>query len=132
VGALEAPKDAIPIGLEIAGTVRHVGGNVRNVSVGDRVLAMPPSACAKSVVTVPYALVEPIPENMSFVDAATMPICYATVIDSLINIGQLEKGQVSPKSCQIYVFFIILITYSPSSYTPQREELAMLPFRFLR
>ena len=67
---------------------------------------MPPSPCAKSAVTVPHTLVEPIPENMTFVDAATMPICYSTVIESLINIGQLEKGQVS-LDVILYMYFLI-------------------------
>src|ERR1700753_3458925 len=93
MGVLRGGKDDIPLGLEVAGVVRKVGADVRDVSVGDRVLAMPPSACAKTAVVVPSSLVQHIPDNLSFKDAATMPICYSTAIESLINLGQLEKGQ---------------------------------------
>ena len=93
-GILKDSTGTPPLGLEIAGKVVQIGANVRKVSVGDRVLAMPPSACAKTVVKVPSTLVQAIPEHLSFEDAATMPICYSTVIESLINIGRLKKGQV--------------------------------------
>ena len=93
VGVLRAVMDEIPLGLEVAGVVRRVGSAVQDVRVGDRVLAMPPSACAKTTVVVPSSLVQRIPDNLSFEDAATMPICYSTVIESFINLGQLGKGQ---------------------------------------
>jgi NADPH:quinone reductase-like Zn-dependent oxidoreductase len=93
MGILRAGKDEIPLGLEVAGVIRRVGSTVRNVLVGDRVVAMPPSACAKTAVVVPSSLVQRIPDNLTFEDAATMPICYSTVIESLINLGQLDKGQ---------------------------------------
>jgi NADPH:quinone reductase-like Zn-dependent oxidoreductase len=93
MGILRAGKDEVPLGLEVAGIVRKVGADVRDVSVGDRVLAMPPSACAKTSIVVRSSLVQRIPDDLTFKDAATMPICYGTVIESLINLGQLEKGQ---------------------------------------
>jgi NADPH:quinone reductase-like Zn-dependent oxidoreductase len=93
MGILRAGKDEIPLGLEVAGVVREVGADVRDVSVGDRVLAMPPSPCAKTAVVVPSNLVQHIPDNLTFEDAAAMPICYTTAIESLINLGHLEKGQ---------------------------------------
>lgn len=93
MGILRTEKNEIPLGLEVAGIVRQVGPDVRDISIGDRVFAMPPIACAKSAVVVPSTLVERIPDNLTFEDAATMPICYSTVIESLINLGQLEKGQ---------------------------------------
>ncbi|KAJ5957961.1 Acyl transferase/acyl hydrolase/lysophospholipase [Penicillium vulpinum] len=93
MGILRPGKSEVPLGLEVAGVVRQIGTDVRNVSIGDRVLAMPPFPCAKTAVAVPSNLVQRIPDSLSFEDAAAMPVCYATVIESLINIGQLEKGQ---------------------------------------
>ncbi|KGO38831.1 Acyl transferase/acyl hydrolase/lysophospholipase [Penicillium expansum] len=93
MGILRSGKDEVPLGLEVAGVVRKIGADVTDMLIGDRVLAMPPFACAKTAVAVPSNLVQKIPDSLSFEDAATMPICYATVIESLINIGQLEKGQ---------------------------------------
>lgn len=82
-------------GFVMAGVVSKVGHAVQNLAVGDRVLAMPPTACFKTKFTCPASLVKKISRGLSFEDAATMPICYTTVIEALINIGQLEKGQVS-------------------------------------
>lgn len=79
----------------MAGTVKAVGANVKNLSVGDRVVALPPNACFKTAITMPSVLAQKIPNELSWEDAATMPICYATVIESLLNIGRLVTGQVS-------------------------------------
>ncbi|KAJ8066767.1 hypothetical protein OCU04_004155 [Sclerotinia nivalis] len=98
MGVLKTGTESAPLGLEIAGVVRRVGSAVQNLAVGDRVLAMPPDACFKTLVTVPQSLVERIPFNLSFEEAATMPIVYTTVIECLINIGMLEKGQVRLQS----------------------------------
>ena len=91
-----------PLGLEVAGIVQHVGKKVLGLSVGDRVVAVPPAACFKSIVKSPAALVEKIPDDLSFQDAATMPICFTTVIESLLNIGNLGKGQVSRRHVPLW------------------------------
>ena len=39
-------------------------------------------------------LVIKIPNDLSFEQAATMPACYTPAVQSLIDVGQLEKGQV--------------------------------------
>lgn len=84
-----------PLGLEIAGVVSVIGPGVTGVAIGDRVMAAPPWPSFKTRVTCPAELVQIIPHSLGFCDAATMPICYITVIEALINVGQLEKGQVS-------------------------------------
>ncbi|TVY75062.1 Highly reducing polyketide synthase gloL [Fusarium oxysporum f. sp. cubense] len=88
----ESGQDA-PLGLEIAGVVSAIGPRVTGVAIGDRVMAAPPGPSFKTRVTCPAELVQIIPHSLSFSDAATMPICYITVIEALINIGRLEKGQ---------------------------------------
>lgn len=85
--------DDVPLGLEIAGMVTRVGADVSGLAVGDRVMAMPPTVCFKTLVTTPAALVQKIPDDLSFEVAAAMPICYGTAIESLLNIGQLERRQ---------------------------------------
>jgi NADPH:quinone reductase-like Zn-dependent oxidoreductase len=42
---------------------------------------------------VPAEPVLRIPNNLSFEEAATVPICFATVIHSLIDLGRLSRGQ---------------------------------------
>ncbi|KAF9870424.1 hypothetical protein CkaCkLH20_12091 [Colletotrichum karsti] len=94
MGVLKPDSNSIvPFGLEVAGEISRVGSAVSNLQVGDRVLAMPPSAAFKTVVTTPASLVQRIPRTLSFEDAATLPICYTTVIEGLVNLGQLESGQ---------------------------------------
>ncbi|KAM6508198.1 hypothetical protein FALCPG4_018080 [Fusarium falciforme] len=94
MGALK-PEDChdVPLGLEISGVVSSVGSRVTGLAAGDRVMATPPTPCFKTQVACPSELVQKIPDDLSFDEAATMPICYTTVIESLINIGQLERNQ---------------------------------------
>ena len=37
-----------------------------------------------------------IPSDLSFEDAATMPVVFATAIYSMFDLGGLQEGQVSP------------------------------------
>lgn len=94
MGILKPSTGDIPLGLEVAGVVRDIGANVDGVAIGDRVVAMPPDACFKTLVCTPASLIAKIPDNLSFEEAASMPICYTTAIESLLNVGRLEKGQV--------------------------------------
>jgi NADPH:quinone reductase-like Zn-dependent oxidoreductase len=80
-------------GREGAGVVRRVGSKVDKVHVGDRVLFCRPDA-SSTTLTINQRLCEKIPEDLSFVDAATLPLAYATAIHSLLRVGRLEKGQV--------------------------------------
>ncbi|KAK6950125.1 hypothetical protein Daesc_008451 [Daldinia eschscholtzii] len=93
MGILKLGTGNVSLGLELAGIVRQTGAEVNGLSVGDRVMAMPPDPCGKTLVTTPASLVAKIPDNLTFEDAASMSVCYATVIESLLNIGRLEKGQ---------------------------------------
>ncbi|TID06330.1 Compactin diketide synthase mokB [Colletotrichum higginsianum] len=87
-------ETTVPLGLEIAGVVTGIGRNITGLAVGDRVMAMPPTSCFQTVITTPADLVERISDDITFAEAATIPVVFSTVIESLINIGQLEKGQI--------------------------------------
>lgn len=91
MGLLEAPQSSF--GFEVAGIVRGIGTNVTSVSVGDRVL----SNCRQgfsTVITVNEETCERLPDELSFRDAATMPVTFTTAIYSLMDIGNLKEGQV--------------------------------------
>jgi NADPH:quinone reductase-like Zn-dependent oxidoreductase len=94
MGILDSGPEGPELGLEIAGHVRRVGKSVQNVAVGDRVVALAPHGCITTNCVLPAAVCVRIPAKMSFEEAATMPICFATAIKSLLELGQLEKGQV--------------------------------------
>lgn len=94
MGVISAgPGDDIPLGLETTGRISRVGSNVHYLAVGDRVVALHPGGCAATSTIVPAAVCAKIPEKLSFEDAATLPICYATAYQSLVKVGQLEEGQ---------------------------------------
>ena len=70
---------------------------MQNVAVGDRVIAVAADGCFTTNAVVLAPLLVKIPDDLSFAEAATMPACFATAVQSLIDAGQLEKGQVSNK-----------------------------------
>ena len=110
MGVLRNDEHRVPLGLEIAGVIRQVGADVQGLSIGDRVLAIPPSACASTAIVMPASLVQKIPDSLTFEGAATMPICFSTVIESLVNLGSLEKGQVGAANAK---YWMILTNSQP-------------------
>lgn len=67
---------------------------MKNLAVGDRVYALSPNGSLRTISIVPASLCVKIPDGMTFEEAATMPVCFATALQSLVDVGQLEKGQV--------------------------------------
>ncbi len=112
MGIISSGSANVDLGLETSGLVCRVGPNVDNVAIGDRVFALAPHGCITTNPVLPASLCVKIPASMSFEEAATMPICFATSIQSLINVGQLEKGQVSVSS-----FGGISLQFSILAYT---------------
>ena len=82
------------LGLEASGVVRRIGPDVKSVKIGDRVVVLGSGTFTTQLITSAKLCVK-IPDDLGFEDAATMPCTYATVIHSLIEIGRLQKGQVS-------------------------------------
>ncbi|MEU2870500.1 SDR family NAD(P)-dependent oxidoreductase [Streptomyces olivoreticuli] len=89
-------EDGLPsedyLGLEGAGTVSAVGEGVEHLAVGDRVFGLIPGAFA-SHARLPTAAVRPIPEGMSFSEAATLPVAFFTVQHSLKHLACLQPGE---------------------------------------
>ncbi|KAE8333350.1 fatty acid synthase S-acetyltransferase [Aspergillus sergii] len=88
-GILDARKNGL--GLEGSGVVNRVGPH-SSLTPGQRVMFMSSGSFATSIVT-SSLLCAPIPDNLEFDDAATMPCVYTTAIHSLMTIGQLKRGQ---------------------------------------
>ena len=84
----------IGLGGECSGIVRAVGSGVEHLKVGDRVATLANWTFATKVFAFEEVCVK-IPESLSFEDAATMFAVYSTVIHSLVNLGEIEKGSVS-------------------------------------
>ncbi len=92
MGLIELPTRQL--GLEAAGIVTRVGQGVKTVKVGDRICCMNPQSFS-SILISPEDLCIRIPDAISFNEAATMLISFATALHSLVNVGRLEKSQVS-------------------------------------
>ncbi|GKZ49239.1 hypothetical protein AbraIFM66951_001643 [Aspergillus brasiliensis] len=90
LGILELPSASM--GLECSGIVTRVGKQVRDFSLGDRVLALGPGAFATSII-LPASRCIRLPESLSLEDAATMPLVFSTVIHGLCDVGQLKASQ---------------------------------------
>jgi len=88
-------KPALPFvpGSEVAGVVRAVGANVSGLAIGARVLAFCGMGGYAELVTVPATMVFPIPDSMSYVDAAGFVVTYGTSYHGLVDRADLTAGE---------------------------------------
>lgn len=89
---IKPPLPFIP-GNEIAGTVERVGEGVKDLEVGQRVLAMPSRGGLAEMVCLPEAACTPIPDMLSFEAAASFLINYCTAWHGLVYCGRLKAGE---------------------------------------
>jgi NADPH:quinone reductase-like Zn-dependent oxidoreductase/acyl carrier protein len=87
-----APELEASFGLECAGRVVRVGEGVRELAVGDAVIAYA-NGCFAAYVTAPAAAVAKRPRGMSASEAATLPAAYATAHFALVTQGRLAAGE---------------------------------------
>lgn len=90
--ALGQMKPGVRMCGECAGTVVAVGGDFADLQVGDRVCAFDATPFA-SHAKVPITNVHKIPDSMSFVEAATVPVVFATAYYGLVDVARLQPGQ---------------------------------------
>jgi len=79
-------------GLECAGIITKVGSDVTNVKVGDEVMATAPSCLGGFAYAYGVHCVKK-PANISWHEAASLPVVYTTAYFSLIHHCRLEKGE---------------------------------------
>jgi NADPH2:quinone reductase len=80
-------------GLEWAGEIAEVGSEVKGMKPGDRVMCSGSGGYAEYAVC-DWGRVSPIPaNNMTFPQAATLPIALQTMHDALITNGRLAHGE---------------------------------------
>ncbi|HUC65557.1 MAG TPA: zinc-binding dehydrogenase [Stellaceae bacterium] len=81
------------IGLEWSGEVAAVGAEVKGVKPGDRVMCSGSGGYAEYAVC-DWGRVSPIPaNNMTFPQAATLPVALQTMHDALVSNGRLKSGE---------------------------------------
>jgi NADPH2:quinone reductase len=76
-----------------AGVVREVHGDVGDLRVGERVLAMAEYGGYAELVAVDHQQVYPLPEGVSFVDAASMALAFDTAWMALRERARLRPGE---------------------------------------
>jgi NADPH2:quinone reductase len=79
-------------GLEYAGEVEAVRGTSR-WKVGDRVMGLVGGGAQAELLTVHQDETLPIPEGMSYPEAAAVPEAFLTAYDALVTRGQLAAGE---------------------------------------
>lgn len=84
--------NTITTGVEFAGEVAEVGAGVNGWRVGDRVMGHGRGCQADYVVADPMALI-PVPDGLSWIDAAAFPNVFITAHDALVTNGRLVAGE---------------------------------------
>lgn len=93
-GLYPPPPGASPImGLEVAGTIDRVGGQVAGWRVGDEVCALTNGGGYAELVAVPAGQVLPIPKGLSFVEAASLPETLFTVWGVVFDKAALKSQE---------------------------------------
>jgi NADPH2:quinone reductase len=80
-------------GLEIAGIVCGLGDDSSTFALGDKVCALVTGGGYAEYGLASAVLCLPIPQNLSFIEAAGMPECFFTVWSNVFDRGHLQKGE---------------------------------------
>jgi NADPH:quinone reductase-like Zn-dependent oxidoreductase len=85
------PKNPIP-GRDVAGKVVEIGASVTRFAVGDEVYGIAPGSFAEYAVAQESRLALK-PANLSFTQAAVVPVSAATALRALVDVGHVRAGQ---------------------------------------
>lgn len=92
IGAYPADEPPFIPGLEAAGTVEAHGAHVTGLSSGQPVIAWARRTYAQLAIAPGWA-VRPAPENLSFEEAAAIPVAYGTAWHALVSLAKLRPGE---------------------------------------
>lgn len=88
---LRRPKNPVP-GRDVAGVIAEVGRGVVGFAPGDEVYGVAPGSFAEYAVTKPSKLSRK-PADLTFAQAAVVPISAGTALQALTDTGCLQAGQ---------------------------------------
>ena len=86
------PGNPGPLGAECAGEIHAIGAGTISAQKGDRVMALAAGSLASFAIA-SEKLVWPLPEAMSFEDAATIPVAFLTAYYALFHVAGLAAGE---------------------------------------
>ncbi|KAJ3312016.1 hypothetical protein HDU76_002982 [Blyttiomyces sp. JEL0837] len=89
----DAPPPPSVIGYEISGVIDLLGPNVLESYMNKSVVALTNFKGYADTIILPVSAVHEKPEELSFVDAASVPLVYLTAWMTLVHTGGLRKGQ---------------------------------------
>ena len=93
-GLLPGAKWPLIIRWDVAGEVESVGSKVEDRKVGERVVALIPQGGYAELATSPSKGVVPLPDNISFDEAAALPVAYLTAWYGLRRRARVQAGEV--------------------------------------
>ncbi|MGH2808262.1 MAG: NAD(P)-dependent alcohol dehydrogenase [Actinomycetota bacterium] len=88
-GGLRRPKQPVP-GVDAAGVVEEVGQDVTHLSPGDEVFGIGKGSFAEYTVGSHFA---PKPANLTFDEAAALPVAGITALQSVRDLAHVEPGR---------------------------------------
>ncbi len=91
--AVEEQPLPLIVGWEVAGVAKAVGDLVQHVREGDRVVAMMPSGGYAELAAPIAQAVVPIPQSLSFEEAAGIPVVFMTAWFALVRKAALRAGE---------------------------------------
>ena len=80
-------------GLEFAGEIEAIGDDVRDRKKGDRVFGITSGEAQAEYLLVEESLAAPIPDNLSFTEAAAVPEVFITAHDAVFTQCGLKAGE---------------------------------------
>ena len=81
------------VGYQASGIVREIGEGVEGFQTGKRVVATMMNGSHAELAGVPARKTWPLPDTVSFEDAAAVPIEFGTADDVLFEFGRLRDGE---------------------------------------
>jgi NADPH:quinone reductase len=84
--------EARPAGVDGAGEVCAVGTDVDGIAPGDRIM-LRAKGCLAEYVAADASLVTRAPPNLSWEQAAAVPVVFITAYEALIQFGELRPGE---------------------------------------
>ncbi|CAN5650793.1 NAD(P)H-quinone oxidoreductase [soil metagenome] len=81
------------LGLEFAGEVAEIGESVTSFKIGDRVFGITAGGAQAEFLLTDESLLARIPDNLNFIEAATIPEAFITAHDAIFTQGNLRESE---------------------------------------
>ena len=89
--AVQGPAKVKRCGMEAAGVVTAIGDGVTRYRVGDRIMGRAAGGFAEQAILDERDSI-PVPDNVDWLDAGSIPIAYAVAYDMIVANGELKSG----------------------------------------